>query len=355
MIQAGLRKAFDFNTTVAFMEGGGWRLPKFRRLHGDRGRDGGWHRPSAGIADSHWAACAVIAAMIDAWAVIVSAATFWSDPFNVPFLVAVGAAALLFQPGAGAYSVDARIFGRWRFSPRVAMGLLILAVAAALLTWILLTRDEPDPLHGPGRLADRLHDLASLVWGYWRVARETYPAVRIATIFRIVTQRTLNGDGYCPVTCGSTTPVLMSSRLTSRRSTTGISWLRGDTSEQLDDEHTPAHRSLSKRAPSRRRVHLRQTGQTGLRRYSYFLSSLRPHSLPPRASTMSASRPVIRSSASSTMRDTSSPTVGMSLIRPIAVPNGTRYRRPGRRFSNNLDPAYACDQVLDVGELAALV
>ena len=29
MLQAGLRKAFDFSTTVAFMEAGGWRLPKF--------------------------------------------------------------------------------------------------------------------------------------------------------------------------------------------------------------------------------------------------------------------------------------------------------------------------------------
>jgi putative oxidoreductase len=117
MIQAGLRKAFDFNTTVAFMEAGGWRLPNF-------------------------AAFMVTAAMIDAWAVNVSAATFWSEPFNVPFLVAVGAAALLFT-GAGSYSVDARIFGRWRFSPRVAMGLLILAVAAALLTWILLNGTNP--------------------------------------------------------------------------------------------------------------------------------------------------------------------------------------------------------------------
>jgi putative oxidoreductase len=80
--------------------------------------------------------------MIDAWAVNVSAATFWSEPFNVPFLVAVGAAALLFT-GAGSYSIDARIFGRWRFSPRVAMGLLILAVAAALLTWILLNGTNP--------------------------------------------------------------------------------------------------------------------------------------------------------------------------------------------------------------------
>jgi hypothetical protein len=49
---------------------------------------------------------------------------------------------LLFT-GAGSYSVDARVFGRWRFSARVAMGLLILAIAAALLTWILLNGTNP--------------------------------------------------------------------------------------------------------------------------------------------------------------------------------------------------------------------
>ena len=28
MLQAGLRKMFDYNTTAGFMESGGWRLPK---------------------------------------------------------------------------------------------------------------------------------------------------------------------------------------------------------------------------------------------------------------------------------------------------------------------------------------
>jgi putative oxidoreductase len=88
------------------------------------------------------AACAVIAAMIDAWAVNVSAAAFWSDPFNAPFLIGVGAAALLFA-GAGSYSVDARIFGRERISLRIAGGMLVLAIAAALLTWILLNGANP--------------------------------------------------------------------------------------------------------------------------------------------------------------------------------------------------------------------
>ena len=141
MLQAGLRKAFDFNTTVGFMDSGGWRLPKFAAFMVTAAETAGGIGLLLGLL-TPLAACAVIAAMIDAWAVNVSAATFWSDPFNVPFLIAVGAAALLFT-GAGAYSVDARIFGRWRLGVRVAMGLLVLAVAAALLTWILLNGANP--------------------------------------------------------------------------------------------------------------------------------------------------------------------------------------------------------------------
>jgi putative oxidoreductase len=141
MLQAGLRKAFDFNTTVGFMESGGWRLPKFAAFMVTAAETAGGIGLLLGLL-TPLAACAIIAAMIDAWAVNVSAAAFWSDPFNVPFLIAVGAAALLFT-GAGAYSVDARIFGRWRLGVRVAMGLLVLAIAAAVLTWILLNGTNP--------------------------------------------------------------------------------------------------------------------------------------------------------------------------------------------------------------------
>ena len=141
MIQAGLRKAFDFDTTVAFMEGSGWRLHKFAAVMVTASETAGGIGILLGLL-TPLAACAVIAAMIDAWAFNASAAAFWSDPFNVPFLIAVGATALLFT-GAGSYSVDARIFGRWRLSAQVAMGLLILAIAAALLTWILLNGTNP--------------------------------------------------------------------------------------------------------------------------------------------------------------------------------------------------------------------
>jgi putative oxidoreductase len=141
MVQAGLRKAFDFDTTVGSMESGGWRLPAFAAFMVITAETAGGIGLLLGLL-TPLAACAVIAAMIDAWAVNVSATAFWSDPFNAPFLIAVGATALLFT-GAGGYSADARIFGRSRFGVRVAVGLLILAIAAALLTWILLNGANP--------------------------------------------------------------------------------------------------------------------------------------------------------------------------------------------------------------------
>jgi putative oxidoreductase len=141
MLQAGLRKAFDFGTAVGFMESGGWRLPKFAAVMVTAAETAGGIGLLLGFL-TPLAACAVVAAMIDAWAVNVSAAAFWSDPFNAPFLIAVGAAALLFT-GAGGYSVDARIFGSWRFGIRIAMGLLVAAIATALLTWILLNGTNP--------------------------------------------------------------------------------------------------------------------------------------------------------------------------------------------------------------------
>jgi putative oxidoreductase len=141
MLQAGLRKAFDFGTTAGFMEAGGWRLPKFAAFMVTAAETAGGIGLLLGLL-TPLAASGVIGAMICAWAVNVSAAAFWSDPFNAPFLIAIGAAALLFT-GAGAYSVDARLFGSTRVGVRIAVGLLIVAVAAALLTWILLNGTNP--------------------------------------------------------------------------------------------------------------------------------------------------------------------------------------------------------------------
>ena len=123
------------------MEAGGWRLPRFAAFMVTAAETAGGIGLLLGLL-TPLAACAVIATMIDAWAVNVSAAAFWSAPFNVPFLLAIGATALLFV-GAGAYSLDARLFGRTTWSPRIAVGLLILATAAAILTWIVLNGTNP--------------------------------------------------------------------------------------------------------------------------------------------------------------------------------------------------------------------
>ncbi len=147
ILQAGLIKAFDFGTTVSFMESGGWRLPQFAAFMVTASETLGGIGLLLG-ALTPLAACAVIAAMIDAWAVNVSGGTFWSEPFNVPFLLAIGATALLFV-GAGAYSVDARLFGRTTWSPRIAVGLLILAIAAAIVTWIVLNGTNPIHVSAP--------------------------------------------------------------------------------------------------------------------------------------------------------------------------------------------------------------
>lgn len=147
MLQAGLRKAFDFNTTVGFMEAGGWHPAKFAALMVTAAETLGGIGLLLGLL-TPLAACAVIAAMIDAWAVNVAAGAFWSDPFNAPYLIGVAAVALLFT-GAGAYSVDAKLFGRTGFSARTALGLLVFAVAAAILTWVLLNGTNPIHFSAP--------------------------------------------------------------------------------------------------------------------------------------------------------------------------------------------------------------
>ena len=141
IIQAGLIKAFDFGTTVGFMESGGWSLPTFAALMVSVAETAGGIGLVLGVL-TPLAACSVIGAMICAWAVNVSEGAFWSQPFNVPFLLFLGALTLLFT-GAGAYSVDAQVLGRPRWTPRIAVGLLVLAFAVAILTWILLNGTNP--------------------------------------------------------------------------------------------------------------------------------------------------------------------------------------------------------------------
>ena len=95
------------------------------------------------------AACGILAAMLDAWAANVSGAAVWSDPFNVPFLMAFAATALLFT-GAGAHSVDARVFGRPTWPGAVTIPSFLVAVTAAVATWVLLNGVNPLHLSSPG-------------------------------------------------------------------------------------------------------------------------------------------------------------------------------------------------------------
>ena len=87
------------------MESGGWRLPKFAAFMVTAAETAGGIGLLLGLL-TPLAACAVVAAMIDAWAVNVSAAAFWSDPFNVPFLIA-SAPVRCCSRAQARYSVDA--------------------------------------------------------------------------------------------------------------------------------------------------------------------------------------------------------------------------------------------------------
>jgi uncharacterized membrane protein YphA (DoxX/SURF4 family) len=147
MIQAGLIKALDFGTAVGFMESGGWNLPTLGALMVTVAETAGGIGLILGLL-TPLSACAVVGAMICAWAVNVSQGAFWSEPFNVPFLLFLAAATLLFT-GAGALSVDARVLGRHRWSTKIAVGLLVIAFAVAILTWILLNGTNPIHFSSP--------------------------------------------------------------------------------------------------------------------------------------------------------------------------------------------------------------
>lgn len=146
-LQAGLIKAFDYRATVEFLETAGWRLPELAAFMVTASETLGGIGLLLGVL-TPLAACAVLAAMLDAWAVNVSGAAFWSEPFNVPFLLAVGATALLFA-GAGGYSVDARLLSRVYWSARTVTALFVLAVVAAVVTWIALNGTNPIHVTSP--------------------------------------------------------------------------------------------------------------------------------------------------------------------------------------------------------------
>jgi putative oxidoreductase len=141
VLQAALIKLGDFSATVGFMTEAGWRLPMLAALMvttaealGGLGLLVGLLTPLAG--------CAVLSAMACAWAVNVSAAAVWADPFNVPFLLGLGAAALVFT-GAGRFGVDVRLQDRLAWSLRVKAALVVLAFVAAVGTWMALYGVNP--------------------------------------------------------------------------------------------------------------------------------------------------------------------------------------------------------------------
>ena len=147
ILQAGLIKALDFNKTVAFLETGGWQMPKFAAIMVTAAETAGGIGLLLGLL-TPLAACALVAAMIDAWAVNVAAGAFWSEPFNVPFMIGFAAMALLFT-GAGTFSLDSKLFARPRWPAVVTVGLFVVAVAAAVGTWILLNGTNPIHVSSP--------------------------------------------------------------------------------------------------------------------------------------------------------------------------------------------------------------
>ena len=147
MLQAGLIKALDFSSTTGFMEEGGWKMPTVAAGMVTATEIIGGLFLVLGLL-TPLAACAILAAMIDAWLVNASAAAFWSEPFNVPFLAGFGALTLLFA-GAGAYSLDAKFFGRHRWPTGVVIFLLIVGIAAAVATWVFLNGTNPLHLTNP--------------------------------------------------------------------------------------------------------------------------------------------------------------------------------------------------------------
>ncbi|MGE0218607.1 DoxX family protein [Mycolicibacterium sp.] len=141
ILQGGIIKASDFSTTVGYMAEGGWRLPALAAFMVTATEVLG----SIGLllgALTPLAACGVLSAMACAWAVNVSGEAVWSNPFNVPFLLALGAATLLFT-GAGSYSVDRRLLRRVNWPKPLVLGLLVVAFGAAVLTWVALYGVNP--------------------------------------------------------------------------------------------------------------------------------------------------------------------------------------------------------------------
>jgi putative oxidoreductase len=147
ILQAGLLKAFDYQMVVESMEQSGWRMPQLAAFMVTASETLGGIGLLLGIV-TPLAGMAVTAAMIDAWAVNVAGMAFWSQPFNLPFMIGLGAVALLLT-GAGTYSLDERLWGRATWPRLVSITLLIVAIAAAVATWVMLNGTNPIHLTTP--------------------------------------------------------------------------------------------------------------------------------------------------------------------------------------------------------------
>ena len=150
MLHAGLRKAFDFSTTAGFMEAGGWQPSTFAAALVTATETLGGIALILGVL-TPLAACAVIGAMIDAWAVNVSAAALWSDPFNAPFLIALGAATLLFT-GAGSLLRRRAVVRQNGLVGKDCIRIADRGDRGRDLDVDFAQRDQPDPLQRPDQL-----------------------------------------------------------------------------------------------------------------------------------------------------------------------------------------------------------
>lgn len=146
-LQAGLVKFLDLRTVIDYMQAGGWSSPTMAALMVSLAETVGGAFLLLGLL-TPLAATAVVAAMIDAWLVNVSGAAFWSDPFNVPFVLAFAGTAVLLA-GAGTHSLDHRLWGRATWPRVVSVTLLVVAISAAVTTWVVLNGTNPLHLTAP--------------------------------------------------------------------------------------------------------------------------------------------------------------------------------------------------------------
>ena len=147
MLHFGLQKFLAFGSTVEKMRSDGWRAPLFATLLNAGAETLGGAALLLGVL-TPLAAAAILGVMFDAWAVNVAHTAFWSDPFNLPFVLGFGALGLLFT-GAGAYSVDGRLWHRERWPAPIVGAALIVAVVAGIVTWVVLNGSNPIHLTTP--------------------------------------------------------------------------------------------------------------------------------------------------------------------------------------------------------------